>query len=104
VNEAETSAEHIDPALAAAGWGVAEGSCIRREYPFTHGRLEGYGWRGKSLTADYLLICRSTKLAAFGRERDPFEAVYERNLVPSDSNSARFSTKCSLRERKAEHG
>jgi len=35
MNEAETRAEHIDPALAAAGWGVVEGSRIRREYPIT---------------------------------------------------------------------
>jgi type I restriction enzyme, R subunit len=33
VNEAETRAEHIDPALKAAGWGVVEGSKILREYP-----------------------------------------------------------------------
>ena len=26
MNEAETRAEHIDPALKAAGWGVVEGS------------------------------------------------------------------------------
>jgi len=32
MNEAETRAEHIDPALKAAGWGVVEGSRIRREY------------------------------------------------------------------------
>ena len=31
MNEAETRAEHIDPALAAAGWGLVEGSRIRRE-------------------------------------------------------------------------
>jgi type I restriction enzyme R subunit len=31
MNEAETRAEHIDPALKAAGWGVVEGSRIRRE-------------------------------------------------------------------------
>ena len=37
MNEAETRAEHIDPALAAAGWGVVEGSRIRREYPITLG-------------------------------------------------------------------
>src|SRR5712671_6890654 len=41
MNEAETRAEHIDPALAAAGWGVVEGSRILREYPITLGRLEG---------------------------------------------------------------
>lgn len=63
MNEAETRAEHIDPALAAAGWGVVEGSRIRREYPITLGRLEGQGKRGKALTADYVLIYRNTKLA-----------------------------------------
>lgn len=29
MNEAETRAEHVDPALAAAGWGVVEGSRTR---------------------------------------------------------------------------
>ena len=41
MNEAETRAEHIDPALKAAGWGVVEGSRILREYPITLGRIEG---------------------------------------------------------------
>ena len=63
MNEAETRAEHIDPALAAAGWGVVERSRIRREYPIAPGRLEGYGRRGKSLSADYVLEYRNTKLA-----------------------------------------
>jgi type I restriction enzyme R subunit len=64
MNEAETRAEHIDPALKAAGWGVVEGTRIRREYPITLGRLEGlHGRRGKALTADYVLIYRNTKLA-----------------------------------------
>jgi type I restriction enzyme R subunit len=62
MNEAETRAEHIDPALAAAGWGVAPGSRIRREYPITLGRLEGFGRRAKPLIADYLLIYRNTTL------------------------------------------
>jgi type I site-specific restriction endonuclease len=56
MNEAETRAEHIDPALKAAGWGVVEGSRIRREYSITPGRIEGLGRRGKALTADYVLI------------------------------------------------
>src|SRR5262249_20337704 len=63
VNEAETRAEHIDPALAAAGWGVVEESRIRREYSITLGRLEGYGRRGKPLTADYVLVYRNHTLA-----------------------------------------
>ena len=52
MNEAETRAEHIDPALAAAGWGVVEGSRILREYPITPGRIEGLGRRGKAHQAD----------------------------------------------------
>ena len=32
MNEAETRAELVDPALKAAGWCVVEGSLIRREY------------------------------------------------------------------------
>ena len=30
MNKAETRAEHIDPALKAAGWGVVEGSRVLR--------------------------------------------------------------------------
>jgi type I restriction enzyme R subunit len=63
MNEADTRAEHIDPALAAAGWGVVEGSRIRREYTITQGRIEGKGKRGKAVTADYVLEYRNTKLA-----------------------------------------
>src|SRR5260221_6991667 len=63
MNEAETRAEHIDPALKAVGWGVVEGSRIRREYPIAPGRIESHGKRGKALTADYVLEYRNTKLA-----------------------------------------
>ncbi len=63
MNEAETRAEHIDPALKAAGWGVIDGSRVRREYPIAPGRIEGAGKRGKALTADYVLEYRNTKLA-----------------------------------------
>jgi type I restriction enzyme R subunit len=63
MNEAETRADYIDPALQAAGWGVVEGSRIRREYSIVPGRIEGQGHRGKQLTADYVLEYRNTKLA-----------------------------------------
>jgi len=63
MNEAETRAEHIDPVLRAAGWGVVEGSRIRREVHITLGRIEGHGRRGKPLIADYVLEYRNTKLA-----------------------------------------
>ena len=63
MNEAETRAEHIDPALKAAGWGVVEGSKVLREYPITPGRIEGHGRRARSHHADYVLVYRNHKLA-----------------------------------------
>ena len=63
MNEAETRAEHIDPALTAAGWGVVEGSVVRREFRITQGRLQGGGVRAKPEIADYVLVYRNTKLA-----------------------------------------
>ena len=63
MNEAETRAEHIDPALRAAGWGVVEGSRILREFQITQGRLQGAGTRAKPEIADYVLVFRNRKLA-----------------------------------------
>jgi type I restriction enzyme R subunit len=69
MNEAETRAEHIDPALKAAGWGVVEGSRVLREHAITLGRLQagaagaGQGRRARPEIADYVLVYRNTKLA-----------------------------------------
>ena len=63
MNEAETRAEHIDPAVKAAGWGVVEGSKVLRGYPIAPGRLEGHGRRATPLFADYVLVYRNRKLA-----------------------------------------
>ncbi|MGL4638089.1 MAG: EcoAI/FtnUII family type I restriction enzme subunit R [Beijerinckiaceae bacterium] len=62
MNEADTRADLIDPALKAAGWGVVEGSRVRREV-IAPGRIEGGGKRAKAEIADYVLIHRNTKLA-----------------------------------------
>ena len=63
MNEAETRAEHIDPALKVAGWGVVDGSRVLREHGITLGRLQGGGKRAKAEIADYVLVYRNTKLA-----------------------------------------
>jgi len=63
MNEAETRAELIDPMLKASGWGVVEGSKVQREYPITAGKIQTGGARGKSLTADYVLVYHGRKLA-----------------------------------------
>ncbi|MFC1881537.1 EcoAI/FtnUII family type I restriction enzme subunit R [Thermodesulfobacteriota bacterium] len=62
LNEAETRAELIDPALASAGWGKVDGSRVRREV-ITLGRLTGGGKRGQQDIADYVLVYRDQKLA-----------------------------------------
>ena len=62
MNEAETRAELIDPALREAGWGIIEGSRTRREQ-IVPGRLIGGGRRAPSEWADYVLTYRGHKLA-----------------------------------------
>lgn len=62
MNEAETRAELIDPALREAGWGVVADSRTRRE-EICPGRIEGGGRRGKNEIADYVLTFRNHKLA-----------------------------------------
>jgi type I restriction enzyme R subunit len=68
MNEAETRAELIDPALKEAGWGVVEGSRVRREV-ITLGRLQGAGQRAKQDIADYVLFYKGQKLAVIEAKR-----------------------------------
>ncbi len=70
MNEAETRAELIDPALKNAGWGVVENSKVMREV-ITLGRLQGAGQRTKQDIADYVLTYRGQKLAVIeAKKRD----------------------------------
>jgi type I restriction enzyme R subunit len=71
MNEAETRAEMIDPALKAAGWGVVEGSRVLRERncQINLGRLMGAGTRAKPEIADYILVYRNHKLAVIEAKR-----------------------------------
>ena len=78
MNEAETRADHIDPALKAAGWGVVDGSRIRREV-IAPGRLQGQGQRAKAEIADYVLIYRNTKLAVI--EAKAWDKPYTEGLA-----------------------
>lgn len=98
MNEAETRAEHIDPALAAAGWGVVEGSRIRREYPITLGRLEGAGKRSKALTADYVLEYRNTKLAVVEAK------AWDKPLTEGVGQAKDYAAKLSVRFTYATNG
>ena len=68
LTEADTRAQLIDPALQAAGWGVVEGSRVRREV-ITLGRLTGGGKRSRGESADYVLIYKGQKLAVLEAKR-----------------------------------
>ena len=92
MNEADTRAELIEPKLAAAGWGVVEGSRILRErnvyklqsgYKITDGRIQAGGKRAKPLIADYILVYKGVKLAvveAKARNLDVGEGVAQAKL------------------------
>ncbi len=89
MNEAETRAEHIDPALKAAGWGVVEGSRILREYGITQGRLQGGGKRAKAEIADYVLVYRNTKLAVV--EAKAWDKPYTEGVGQAKSYAAKLA-------------
>ena len=91
MNEAETRAEHIDPALKAAGWGVVEGSRIHREYLITPGRLEGYGLRAKAEIADYILMYRNHKLAVIEAK------AWDKPLTEGAAQAKSYAAKMSIR-------
>lgn len=69
MNESDTRAELIDPALREAGWGNVDGSRINREI-ITPGRLIGNGRRSKEGIADYVLTYRNHKLAVVEAKSD----------------------------------
>ena len=98
MNEAETRAEHIDPVLKAAGWGVVEGSRILREYPLTLGRIEGGGRRGKSLTADYVLVYRNRKLGVIEAK------AWAKPLTEGVGQAKDYATKMAVRFAYASNG
>jgi type I restriction enzyme R subunit len=98
MNEAETRAEHIDPALKAAGWGVVEGSRIRREYKVTLGRLEGQGRRAKPLIADYVLEYRNHKLAVIEAK------AWDQELTEGVAQAKNYADKIQVRFTYATNG
>ncbi len=91
MNEAETRAEIIDPALTAAGWGVVPNSRILREHNITLGRLQGAGKRANADIADYVLVYRGHKLAIIEAKRTSLPET------EGLAQAKRYSTKLQLR-------
>ncbi len=104
MNEAETRAEHIDPALKAAGWGVVDGSRVLREHGITLGRLEGSGGKGgqsrraKAEIADYVLVYRNTKLAVVEAK------AWDKPLTEGVGQAKSYAAKLALRFTYASNG
>ena len=93
MNEAETRAELIDPALAAAGWGVVSGSRIAREHEVSKGRLHGHGGprpRQRGEIADYVLIYRDQKLAVIEAKKS--DAAVSEGLGQAKSYAEKLET------------
>ena len=91
MNEAETRAELIDPALKAAGWGVVDGSFIKREYQITQGRLQGAGQKTKPEIADYVLVYQNRKLAVIEAKRAALH--YTEGLAQAKAYAAKLETR-----------
>ncbi len=98
MNEAETRAEYIDPALKAVGWGVVDGSRVLREYPITLGRIEGHGQRGKALTADYVLVYRNHKLGVIEAK------AWDKSLTEGVGQAKEYAGKLAIRYTYATNG
>jgi type I restriction enzyme R subunit len=90
LNEAETRAEHIDPALRVAGWGVVDGSRVRREH-ICPGRLEGFGRRAKPEIADYVLMYRNHKLGVI--EAKAWDKHYTEGLAQAKAYSTKLAAR-----------
>lgn len=98
MNEAQTRTDFIDPALAAAGWGVVEGARILREYLIAPGRLEGNGRRAKPLFADYVLEYRNQKLALVEAK------AWDEPITVGVAQAKNYALKMSLRHTYATNG
>jgi len=91
LNEAETRAEHIDPALTAAGWGVIAGSKVRREVIITLGRLQGGGNRARGDIADYVLEHNNRRLAVVEAKR--WDAPYTEGVGQAKKYSGKLTAR-----------
>ena len=91
MNEAETRAELIDPALKAAGWGVVEDSRIMRECQITQGRLQGAGQKTKPEIADYVLVYQNRKLAVIEAKRAALH--YTEGLAQAKAYATKLETR-----------
>jgi type I restriction enzyme R subunit len=87
LNEADTRAQYIDPALERAGW---VGANVKRELYFTAGRILGGGQRAKPLKADYFLQFEGKRLAVVEAKK------YDSNYTEGHAQAVEYAQKLGL--------
>ncbi len=98
MNEADTRANLIDPALKAAGWNEVDGSKVLREFVIAPGRIEGRGKKRSIVKADYVLMYRNHQLAIVEAKSD------EHSVTEGVSQAKDYAQKMSVRFTYATNG
>lgn len=87
LNEADTRAQHIDPALERAGW---VGASVKRELQITAGRILGGGRKAAPLKADYFLQFEGKRLAVVEAKK------IDSNYTEGHAQAVEYATKLGL--------
>lgn len=87
LNEADTRAQYIDPALERAGW---VGASVRRELQITAGRILGGGKKAAPLKADYFLQFEGKRLAVVEAKK------YDSNYTEGHAQAVEYASKLEL--------
>ena len=87
LNEADTRAQYIDPALERAGW---IGGSVRRELQITAGRILGGGKKAAPLKADYFLQFEGKRLAVVEAKK------YDSNYTEGHAQAVEYAAKLEL--------
>jgi len=98
LNEAETRAEYVDPALTVANWGAGNGSTIRREFSINLGRIQIGGSRAKPLVADYVLEYKGQRLAVIEAKK------FDLHVTEGLAQAKEYASKMSIRFAYATNG
>ena len=87
LNEADTRAQYIDPALERAGW---VGASVKRELHITAGRILGGGKKATPLKADYFLQFEGKRLAVVEAKK------FDSNYTEGHAQAVEYATKLGL--------
>jgi type I restriction enzyme R subunit len=93
LNEADTRARYIDPALSASGWGQ-DGSRVFREFHITRGRIQAGGKRAPAQIADYVLEHHGHKLAVI--EAKKFDLHHTEGVGQAKAYAAKIDARFAI--------